>query len=364
MPAYKDKKTNTWYVQFSLKGIDGKFHGKTKRGFETKRDALSWEQEEKNKFHGVLDMYFDSFCDIYLKNFEPRLKPSTFAMKKNIINKHIIPYFKCLRVNEITPKDVLNWQTRFLKHCDSKDGKKYKKSFLKTIHNQLNAILNFAVKYYDLPTNPASTVGNMGTDRDVEMKFWTKEQYLQFRNQVMEEPLFYYAFECLYWLGIREGELLALTPSDIDFKNNIVSINKTFYILNGQHYITSPKTRKSVRKIKMPKFLAEELYDYMHMMYDCYEGDENRLFPITKSSLSRALKRNAKVCGLPEIRVHDLRHSHVSLLIHMGYSAVSIAQRMGHESIHVTYRYAHMFPNVQQDMANALDLEMENQYVG
>ena len=87
------------------------------------------------------------------------------------------------------------------------------------------------------------------------------------------------------------------------------------------------------------------------------------MFPITKSSVNRALKRGTKKAGLPEIRVHDLRHSHVSLLIHLGYSAVAIADRLGHESIHVTYRYAHLFPSVQDDMAKKLNESLGDDYV-
>lgn len=259
----------------------------------------------------MLDMSFSSFCDLYLESQKPRLKPSTMSMKKNIIFKHIVPYFSTKKVNSISTNDVMQWQTKILKTIDPQTGTTYKKSFLKTIHNQLNAILNFAVRYYGLASNPAHIVGNMGNDREVEMNFWTKDQYLQFRECMMDEPLFYYAFECLYWLGIREGEMLALTPSDFDFEKKEVRINKTFYILNGKHYITSPKTIKSVRTIKIPLFLCDELQDYLQMVFLPSDDIEDRMFPITKSSVSRALKRGAERAGLPKIRVHDLRHPYV-----------------------------------------------------
>lgn len=357
MPAYKNSKNNTWYIKYAYKADDGKFRYITKRGFKTKRDALAWESENKNKVHGVLDMNFESFCELYLSKMEPRLKPSTYHMKSAIIKKHIVPYFSIMKVNEIKTRDVMNWQNRIMSQ-KNESNKSYTKSFLKTIHNQLNAIFNFAIKFYGLKSNPASAVGNMGTDREVSVNFWTKDEYFVFRNYMMDEPLYFYAFECLYWLGIREGELLALTPDDIDFEKKEVNIDKTFYILKGQHYVTSPKTLKSVRKVKMPDLLCDELLDYLSMIYD-YDS-EGRLFPVTKSSMNRALKKGIKKTGLPEIRVHDLRHSHASLLIHLGYSAIAIADRLGHESIHVTYRYAHLFPSVQDDMANKLNVNMED----
>ena len=81
------------------------------------------------------------------------------------------------------------------------------------------------------------------------------------------------------------------------------------------------------------------------------------MLPVSKSQLSRVMKRGSEKAGVKRIRIHDLRHSHVSLLIDMGFSAVAIADRMGHESSDITFRYAHLFPNIQDDMANGLDNE-------
>ena len=354
MPVYKDEDSNLWFVKYSYKNrIDGKFHGVTKRGFKTKREALAWEKEDRSKVRGILDMRFDSFAKIYLEKQSVRIKPSTLAVKKEMIEHHLLPYFGKLKVNDINPQDVMNWQTELMKI--KKNGKGYSKSFLKTIHNQLSAILNFAVRYYGLPSNPAGMVGNMGTDKEIEVKFWTKKDYLKFREYVMEDPMYFYSFECLYWLGIREGELLALTVNDFDFENQKVDINKTYYVLNGEEYVTSPKTRKSIRTISVPKFLCDEMKDYLKMIYNPKNDSSLRIFPLTKSGLNRKIKAGAKEMNLPEIRVHDLRHSHCSLLIEMGYSAVAIAERLGHESVHITYRYAHLFPTVQNRMANDLD---------
>lgn len=95
------------------------------------------------------------------------------------------------------------------------------------------------------------------------MQFWTKEEYLKFADAVMDKPMSYYAFEMLYWCGIRKGELLALTPGDFNFRKGTVSINKSYQRLHGEDVITSPKTRKSVRTIRMPEFLCDEMQDYL-----------------------------------------------------------------------------------------------------
>ena len=107
----------------------------------------------------------------------------------------------------------------------------------------------------------------------------------------------------------------------------------------------------------MPDFLVEELGEYVKMQYDPSPTD--RLFPVGKSFLYRMMKKGCESAGLRKIRIHDLRHSHVSLLIHMGFSAVAIAERVGHESAYITYRYSHMFPSVQNDMAARLNRMME-----
>ena len=125
--------------------------------------------------------------------------------------------------------------------------------------------------------------------------------------------------------------------------------------MNGQDLITTPKTEKSNRIIKMPQFLAEEMQDYLKMLYDV--GLEDRMFPVTKSYLHREMDRGAKEAGIKRIRIHDVRHSHVSLLIDMGFSATAIADRVGHESIDITYNYAHLFPSKQAEMADKLDME-------
>ena len=187
------------------------------------------------------------------------------------------------------------------------------------------------------------------------MLFWTKEEYLKFADAMMDKPQSYYAFEMLYWCGIRMGELLALTPADFDFEKCNLRINKSYQRLKGQDVITSPKTKKSNRVIKMPKFLCEEMQEYIGMIYGVKDND--RIFTITKSYLHHEMNRGAKETGVKRIRIHDIRHSAISLLIEMGFSALAIAQRVGHESIDITYRYAHLFPTRQIEMADKLDIE-------
>ena len=352
MPAYKDRKRNTWYLKTQYKDWTGESKVYNKRGFPTKREALQHEREFLERNDGCLDMDFATFVTLYRQERQPRLKVSTAFTKDNIIETKILPYFGKRPLRDITSSDVIKWQNTLLTYRDE-NGNPYSKSYLKTIHNQLTAIFNHAVRFYKLRENPARIAGNMGSEKDIEMKFWTKEQYQKFAEEMMDYPLAFHCFEMLYWCGIREGELLALTPADFDFNTQMVRINKTYHLLKGEEIITDPKTVKSRRNVKMPDFLCEEIQDFMSMQYDLQPTD--RLFPTGKTYLHKMMEKGCARANLPKIRVHDLRHSHVSLLIDMGFSAVAIADRMGHESIDITYRYAHMFPSVQSEMADKLN---------
>ena len=334
--------------------LKGERKQKCKRGFENKREAQEWERVFQQQSAADMDMNFAAIVELYIKDIKPRLKENTWLTKKHIIETKILPYFEKKNVSEITTKDVIAWQNELLAFRDEKKNP-YSQTYLKTVHNQLSAIFNHAVRHYDLRSNPAAKAGNMGTEERKEMKFWTKDEYKKFADEMMDKPVSFYAFEMLYWCGIREGELLALTAGDFDFEKCTVTISKSYQRLHGEDVITTPKTKKSNRTIKMPQFLCEEMQDYIGMLYGYKKKD--RIFPISKNYLHREMDRGSRAAGVKRIRIHDLRHSHISLLIDMGFSAVAIADRVGHESIEITYRYAHLFPSKQTEMAKKLEYE-------
>lgn len=244
----------------------GKVHQTTKRGFQTKREALAWEREQLNKVETDLDMSFESFIDIYTADMKNRIKENTWHTKEHIMRTKILPYFGQRKISDIQPKDIIAWQNEMIKATD-KQGKPYSPVYLKTLHNQLSAIFNHAVRFYGLKSNPAQKVGNMGKAKGREMLFWTQDEYAKFSFAVMDKPISFYAFEMLYWCGLREGELLALTPADLDFEKCTVRINKSYQRIGKRDVITDPKTPKSNRTIKMPQFLAEEMQEYLNQLY-------------------------------------------------------------------------------------------------
>ena len=199
--------------------------------------------------------------------------------------------------------------------------------------------------------------GNETSTDSARRQYAMKQAVNTFIEAVADKPISFYAFEILYWCGVRMGELLALTPADFDFQACTIRINKSYQRLEGKDIVTDPKTVKSNRMITMPEFLSEELEAYIGMLYGLNEND--RIFQISKSYLHHEMDRGVKLSGVKRIRIHDLRHSHVSLLINMGYSAVAIGERVGHESVEITYRYAHLFPAKGKEIADKLNIERE-----
>ena len=349
MPAYKDEKTGKWFAKFYYTNWQGIKKQKWKRGFATKKEALGFERDFLEKQSANPDMTFQNLYEIYMEDMAARLKQSTLLTKKAVLQTHILPFFSSKPINEIKASDVRRWQAKLMSSPNN-----YSQTYLKKINTELNCIINYAKRFYDLNTNPCGKAGTIGKAKAEEMDYWTYDEYIAFREGVKDKPLSYICFEVLYWTGMREGELLALSPTDIDFDNKLISINRTYQRIGGKDVFTSPKTRKSKRKIPIPDFLCQELSDYIQSRY-MLDADE-RLFPVTKSYLSHEMIRGCKNTGVKKIRIHDIRHSHASLLINQGCDALVLADRLGHEKVSTTLNtYSHLFPHKQQELVNNLE---------
>ena len=206
MSIYRDNATGKWRVVYRYTDWTGKTKQTSKRGFSTKREAQMWEHEQMLKHDAKLDMTFASFYEIYVEDKKERIRDNTWGTKNNIARTKILPYFGERKIAEIEPRDVIAWQNHLLAFKRA-NGKGYSSSYLQKIHSQLSAIFNHAVDFYHLLSNPAQKAGNIASEEYKEMLFWTKEEYLKFADVMMDKPVSYYAFEMLYWCGIREGEL-------------------------------------------------------------------------------------------------------------------------------------------------------------
>lgn len=347
MSVYKDVKQGTWYVSFRYVDWTGEKKQKMKRGFRTKKEAQNYETEFIRKASADMDMQLGSFVDIYFEDKKNELKETSKRNKSHIIKVHILPYFGNRKMNEVTPADVIQWQNTI-------QEKKLSKTYERMIQNQLTALFNHAQKIYNLNNNPCKKVKKMGKSDADKMEFWTKQEYDKFISTFEVGTENYLMSEILFWTGVREGELLALTPSDIDFENNLLHISKTYNRINGVDVITPPKTETSNRTISIPEFLKEEIQDYISGHYGMPENE--RLFPIVARTLQKRMKKFMEKAEVKIIRVHDFRHSHVAYLINQGVQPLIIKERLGHRDIKITLNtYGHLYPTQQKQVADMLD---------
>lgn len=346
MPATRDGKL--WRSQFYYEDWQGIRHKKNKRGFKTKGEADEWERNFRQQQKKDLDINFENFVEIYFEDMKNRLRESTIINKRYVFDLKVTPYFKHKKMCEIRTSDVRAWQNALIQ-------KKYAPTYLKSINNQLAALFNYAMRYYDLKDNSCRKAGSIGKSRAEEMEFWTKQEFKEFLPSMDEKPEARMAFLLLYWTGMRIGELLALTYEDIDLDKRIITINKSFQRIKGKDMITPTKTPKSNRKVTIPTFLAEELKEYCSLLYGI--TPKERMFRFTKSFMEHEIVRGIKETGVKRIRLHDLRHSHASLLVEMGFHPLVIAERLGHEKIETTLNtYSHLYPNKQVELADKLEI--------
>lgn len=352
MPVHYDDPTKSWYVKCYYTDYTGTKRQRKKRGFKLQREAKDWERNFLETQQADLTMTFENFIKIYDEDMRHRLREHTMIQKHYIIVTKLLPFFGKIPVSDITPAHVRKWQNELMSYKDDKE-KGYAQTYLKTINNQLTAILNYAVRYYSLKDNPCRKAGSIGKSHADEMLFWTTDEFKQFLEKVSNKPQARAGFLTLYYTGLRIGELLALEYCDIDFEGCKLTVNKSYQRLGDRDVITPPKTPKSIRTISIPVFLRDELKNYTDKIYGLHKHD--RIFPYTKHFFEHEMVRGTKDKEVKRIRLHDIRHSHASLLIELGFAPLAIADRMGHEKVETTLNtYSHLFPHKRDEVAEKL----------
>lgn len=345
MPVYYDETTKSWYCKFYYTDYTGSKKQKKKRGFKLQREAKEWERSFLERMQGTPDMTFQALYDLYIEDMSHRLRQNSIDGKKVIFQTKILPFFKDKPINSIQASDIRQWQ-------NDQISSGYSDAYLRRIHTALSTIFNYAVNYYNLPSNPCHKAGSMGKNTR-SVNFWTLEQFNSAITQVKGEDG-RIALMVLFYSGLRIGEFLGLTLEDFDFKANTININKSIQHRSAKNIIvTPPKTENSIRVIYMPVNVMEEIQTYAKRIYGISPTD--RLFTFTKSLVSGTIKRASEAAGIPRIRIHDLRHSHVSLLIDMGFSPHLIAERIGDTVQMVNNTYGHLYPAKHQEVAERLN---------
>lgn len=347
MSVYKEKGDKKWRVEIRIKDKTGKKIRKKKTGFDTKKQAEEFEREFIKKIMNSSNITFNSLYEIYFEDVQLKLKINSITTKKTYFRKYLLPFFKDYYIDEITPNDIRNFQNELIKNNLSKNS-------LRAIENNLKTIFNFAIKYYELSSNPMTKVEMVGSRKNKKkMTFWNLKEFEQF-IEVVDDLELKFLFTLLFWTGMRIGEALALTFKDIDLKKKKLNINKTFTRLHKKDVITTPKTESSIRKIDLTDNVVAMFKDYSKTFYKPLPA--TRIFTKGKVGIRLNFIKYIEKAKVKEIVIHDLRHSHASLLINNKVNILAVARRLGHEDIKMTLNtYSHLYDEENQNMINLLN---------
>lgn len=357
LPSYKYTTATgatRWFCSFYARSYDGKNRKIKKKGFLTKRDADEYERDYLATRNGsALSMTVSQAAANFIDDLSHRRKPSTVQTFTFIFQKHIFPVFGDRQLADITPADTRSWENDLIDSGLSA-------ATIRHIVGRLSSLFTFAIRFYGLQTNPVRLAGPVQlapavTRNAPELHFWTVQQFAHFITSGLP-PVYITLFSILFWGGLRLGEALALTKGDFDSNAQTLSISKTISTIDKSHtYIQSPKTAASVRTIAIPSHLCMILSDWI-MQTDMHNPADMFFWFRYNASIELAFHKAADAAGLPRIRVHDLRHSHASLLVHLGFPPIVIRDRLGHSSIEITLNtYAHLYPQKQSDVRVALE---------
>lgn len=336
-------KNGLYYTYFRYTDWQGVRKQKKKEGFKTKKEAAAFERAFLERFASVPTVSFTTLVQAYSEDCAARLKKSSIRNHQKTIRNHIMPFFQEYTIDAITPAIVRRWHTKLLK-----DG--MSDSMLYIANTRLRAIFNFAMRYYGLSSNPSLLAGKIGKTKK-SMTFWTISEFQKVMLYV-SDPYYIVCFYTLFWTGMRMGELLALTWADIDLDSGFIRIEKTYSIEGKEEYIRTPKTPESIRNIQIPSFLIAMLKEYKSRLIET----DGRIFFKDHSTVRRSFIKSTDHAGVKRIRLHDLRHSHASLLIDINIPILAISKRLGHKDANTTLQtYAHLYESKNEQTMEMIE---------
>ncbi|MDH6367167.1 MULTISPECIES: tyrosine-type recombinase/integrase [unclassified Breznakia] len=351
MPVYENKKTKQYYWKVSINGQQYKRQNKQwTRKIHAQRDLDAFI-ESMNRNEYVKNIKFEKMLEAYDGFALIKYKPNTRIHQRNIINKHILPFFKNMTVSNIVAADVILWQQQLIKKKMS-NGSYYSNQMLEKIQTTARTVFKFAEDHDYIRKNPFKAtvfVRHRTVQRKKEHTILTYPEFKKFMN-VIDNQVHRVLFSILYWNGLRIGEAMALTLNDYQDGKLYIETNWDY----KTHIITTTKTDES-RIVDVPKECQIEIDTLISMLDSDHKNKTTPLIGIVhrepKTTLERAKKRYIDESGVRYFTFHDLRHTHVSTLIDLGWQSNAIAKRLGHSVEMVNNVYGHLFPRrIDDDM--------------
>lgn len=359
--SYRERQTKkkgiVYDIIFRIVNEDGCEVQKSLCGFQTKKLAkqaytefMSTYIAPPKRYKGKTKITFEFALENYYSMLSSTVKESSVYTIKNVFENHIAPFFANRDMVSIKEDDIYAWQdTLWTKK--KKDGTLYSQRQLMKVRNTFATFLRFCTKRYKI-NNPLEYVDHPNRkSQKSENTIWTKEQFMQFYSVIYDErykALFY----TLFFSGIRCGELQALTPAD--FTGTALTIKATFTqkTMDGSPYkITETKNYKK-HIVPLPNHAQTVLSHWLSQ-----NPDNVYIFgtstPISRHAIQNALEKYTALAELPKIRIHDFRHSYVSMLLSNGANFAVIAALIGDTIEQVVKTYSHL---TKSDLSKAVDL--------
>ncbi|MGF9909470.1 tyrosine-type recombinase/integrase [Brevibacillus porteri] len=367
MPVYKNEKAkgdNKWWYQFYTGEIkNGSRERITKRGFRTKKEAEKAMVEaqaalQKGEYIEPSKKMFQDYLNEWIKS-KRNLGEQTLELYESYLRTHIIPSLGQIPLAKLTAHDV----EMFL---DSLHDKGLSPSTVKRIFSVVNASLNSAEIKGIVSKNVANRVEKPQASSRRQLVVWEPEFVSDFLEKTKYASRYWIAVYLAVMTGMRQGEILGLRWSDIDFDNRNLTIQQT--VNRHREIKDGAKTKKSVRSVALSPETIEVLKEHRKLILQervelgpDYQNNDLVVCtqfggPTTQRAIQKVWPNFLKKTGAPKITFHDLRHTHASLLIKQGVHIKVISERLGHSSITITMdKYGHLMPNMQAEAAEGLD---------
>ncbi len=357
----------------------------TRAGAKQVEAELTLKYTNRNISENVIsEMTLDELIDEYLEVKASETRASTYRHSEQAIRLYIRKYFKNIKIYDLDAPLCQRWKTYVGSQKNSNNGQPLSIGYKNAIYKSFNAIINYAIKMYNLPFNPLNRIGPF---KDVnlieeEIHYWTLEEFNKFITMFRDFCIsndgktlddlrywgYYVGYNILYFCGLRKGEAYCLTWNKIikGKNSNSFKINQSMNQKTNPFEITGPKNKSSNRTVLICKRLQDILDEHYARYSNVYGfGDDwficGGIEPMHDTTLAEYKNKYAAKAGIPQIRIHDFRHSFASMLINGDVNIKTISKWMGHSTVQETWnRYGHLYPEKENEALVYLDKITEN----